>query len=131
MTRSKEAKRNARQLLRATFVEGRLDGERAKAIVKGVQKVKPRGYIHILEAYLKLLRLELEKRHAIVESATPLDANLESQVRGDLARSYGDDLTFEFRVDPALLGGMRIQVGSDVWDGSVKARLAQLADAIG
>lgn len=131
MKRSKEALRTARELLRSTYVEGKLDGERARSIVEKTKALKPRGYLQILEAYVNLVRLELAKRHAIIESAVPLAAEVEKQIREDLTRSYGGDLTFEVRVDPALLGGMRIRVGSDVWDGSVKGRLARLADAIG
>jgi F-type H+-transporting ATPase subunit delta len=131
MKRSKEARRTARELLRTTIANGKLDEGRAREIVEKIKATKPRGYLQILETYLKLLRLELEKRHAVVESAVALDGATEHKIREDLTRSYGGDLTFEFRVDPALLGGMRVQVGSDVWDGSVQARLAQLADAIG
>ena len=80
---------------------------------------------------MKLLRLELEKRHAVVESAIELDAGMANKVREDLMKSYGGDLSFEFRINPALLGGMRVRVGSDVWDGSIRTRLTQLADAVG
>ncbi len=44
----------------------------------------------------------------------------------DLQKRYGQDLTTEFSVNPALLGGMRIRVGSDVWDSSVRNRLERL-----
>ena len=46
----------------------------------------------------------------------------------DLRKKYGKDLTFDFQTNPDLLGGMRVKVGSDVWDGSVRARLQQLED---
>jgi F-type H+-transporting ATPase subunit delta len=49
-------------------------------------------------------------------------------VIADLKKKYGDQVEAEFALDPELLGGMRIQVGSDVWDGSVKNRLERLAD---
>ena len=41
-------------------------------------------------------------------------------------KKYGDDLTTEFVVDPALLGGIRVRVGSDVWDGTLRHRLERL-----
>jgi F-type H+-transporting ATPase subunit delta len=44
----------------------------------------------------------------------------------NLKKKYGGDLTAEFVVNPQLLGGMRIRVGSDVWDGSVRNRLERL-----
>jgi F-type H+-transporting ATPase subunit delta len=46
-----------------------------------------------------------------------------------LKARYGDDVTSEFKVVPELLGGMRVRVGSDIWDGSVKTRLDQLSQA--
>jgi F-type H+-transporting ATPase subunit delta len=47
-------------------------------------------------------------------------------IEAGLAHRYGPGLTTAFANRPALLGGMRIQVGSDVYDGSVLARLAAL-----
>jgi F-type H+-transporting ATPase subunit delta len=44
----------------------------------------------------------------------------------NLKKKYGSDLTTDFVVNPQLLGGMRIRVGSDVWDGSVRNRLERL-----
>ena len=49
----------------------------------------------------------------------------------DLRARFGPDVTAEFRTSPGLIGGLRIRLGSDVLDGSVKARLDKLADAIG
>jgi F-type H+-transporting ATPase subunit delta len=43
-----------------------------------------------------------------------------------LNKKYGKDLSTEFVVKPELLGGMRVRVGSDVWDGSVRNRLERL-----
>jgi len=43
-----------------------------------------------------------------------------------LKKKYGSDLTSEFVVDPELLGGVRVRVGSDVWDGTLRNRLERL-----
>jgi F-type H+-transporting ATPase subunit delta len=55
-----------------------------------------------------------------------LGAAFEESVKTNLTRRYGPGLTFTFKQNPALLGGLRVQVGSDVYDGSIRARLAQL-----
>lgn len=127
MKGSKDAIRTARQLLKATFVDGKLDGARARLIVRRVAAGKPRGYLGILEAYHRMVRLEMEKRHARVESAAGLDPGLKDQVARDLQAKYGEDLTTTFEENAELVGGMRVRVGSDVWDGSVRGRLAALA----
>ena len=77
----------------------------------------------------RLVRLEMERRRVIVESATDLDQPSRDRIISGLAVKYGVDLTFEFRVNPELLGGLKIRVGNDVFDGSVKGRLDRLAQA--
>jgi F-type H+-transporting ATPase subunit delta len=64
-----------------------------------------------------------------VESAERLSDDIKDGVLKDLKARYGDDVTSEFKVVPDLLGGMRVRVGSDIWDGSVKTRLDQLSQA--
>jgi F-type H+-transporting ATPase subunit delta len=61
-----------------------------------------------------------------VESPFPLAEPQQSSIRSNLTRRYGDGLIFAFTQNPALIGGLRVQIGSDVFDGSVEARLAGL-----
>ncbi len=71
MKASKEAPRAARKLFRLSLVDGKLDMERVKTIVaEDSPSAKPRGYLGIIGAYQRLLRLELDKHHAVIESAT-------------------------------------------------------------
>lgn len=123
---SKDIRRLSRKLAQASLVDGVLDREKVKAIVADVVAKKPRNYIRLLENYQRLLRLELEKRRVRIESATELDAAVGEQIVRDLQRRYGGGLTTEFAVNPALLGGVRIRVGNDVWDSSVRNRLDRL-----
>ena len=74
----------------------------------------------------RLVRLDRDGHRAIVESATPLPDDLRIDVQAGLARAYGQGLDTSFEVNPRLIGGMRIRVGSDVYDASVRARLAAL-----
>jgi len=63
---------------------------------------------------------------ATIESALPLEPGIQDGLRADLARIYGPGLAFSFEHSPSLIGGVRIKVGSDVYDGSVQARLERL-----
>jgi F-type H+-transporting ATPase subunit delta len=123
---SKETRQLARALLRASFTDGQLDKGRISSLVQSLISKKPRDYIKVLEDYKRLLRLEVEKRHARIESASELDDSAKSKIVANLKKKYGGDITTEFTVNPALLGGVRIRVGSDVWDGSVRSRLQRL-----
>jgi len=126
MKLNKEIRRLSRAMLRASFTDGQLDRGKIGSLVQSLASKKPRRYIDILQNYKRLLRLEIEKRHAIIESAAELNSQTSSKVVARLKQKYGDDLTTDFVVDPTLLGGMRVRVGSDVWDGSVRNRLIAL-----
>jgi F-type H+-transporting ATPase subunit delta len=127
---SKEALRTARQLLRLSMKDGRIDADASRRIAAAVIKAKPRHYIATLEAYQRMLRLELEKRHAIVETAVALSDSERESVLSDLKGRLGADITADFRDVPDLLGGMRVKLGSTVWDSSIKARLDGLSRTI-
>lgn len=127
---SKDAARAARQLLRLSHKDGRLDGDLIKEIASRISAAKPRGYLAMLQEYSRLLRLEIEKLEALVESAIELGAQAGNDLVNDLRAKYGEELKAEFKVNPELLGGMRVKVGSDVWDGSVRARLNALKNKL-
>ena len=90
---------------------------------------KPRGYMGVLSHFERLVRLDVERRSAKVESAVALSPATRASLEQNLARRYGAGVTLAFSENPALIGGLRIQVGSDVFDGSVQARLAALNDS--
>jgi F-type H+-transporting ATPase subunit delta len=123
---NKEIRQLSREMLRASFTDGQLDSGRIASLVDSIIARKPRNYIDVLKNYRRLLRLEVEKRRARIETASDVDREASSKVIENLKKKYGSDLTTEFVVNPQLLGGMRIRVGSDVWDGTVRNRLDQL-----
>ena len=126
MKTRKEARKISREMFRHSFTSSKLDEEKITEMVQSVVARKPRHYVDVLKDYQHLLHLEVEKRHAVIESATPLNRSVGDQIVANLRARYGDDLTTEFRTNPELLGGLRIKIGNDVWDGSVKSRLNQL-----
>jgi len=130
MKSTKDARKVSRQLFRHSFTAGKLDEEKISQMVQTVLATKPRRYVDVLKDYQRLLHLEAEKRHAVIESASPLNRSLGDRIVANLKVRYGEDLTTEFRTNPELLGGLRIKIGNDVWDGSVKSRLNQLQEQL-
>jgi len=123
---SKQARREARELFRTCSVNGTLDENRVRTAVQKVLEAKPHGYLGVLSQFQRLVKLDIARRTARIESATPLTPQYQEQVKADLERGYGRGLSFVFSQNPALLGGLRIQVGGDVYDGTVRARLDAL-----
>ncbi len=126
MRANRKVKRAARQLFRLCLVAGRLDEGRVRQVAAGVATSKRRGALPILSDFRRLVRLDSDRHTAVVESATPLAADMRDGIEAGLARVYGSGLAASFEENPALIGGMRIKVGSDVYDDSVRARLAAL-----
>jgi F-type H+-transporting ATPase subunit delta len=126
MKNKKEVRQLSRELLRSSFTDGQLDQGRIAALVNSLIQKKPRNYVAVLDAYKRLLRLEIEKRSAVIESATELAPDAAQKLLDNLKSKYGQDLSAQFVTNPELLGGMRIRVGNDVWDSSVRNRLQRL-----
>ena len=125
----KQARRDAKQLFTSCKVSGLLDENRIRQAVSAVIAQKPRGYVAILSHLQRLVKLDLERRTARVESAVAVPEALTSSVTANLTRRYGPGLNLSFGVNPQLIGGLRVKVGSDVFDGSVRARLNALEES--
>ena len=108
---------------------GLLDENRVRQAVEQVIAQKPRGYVAVLSHFQRLVKLDVARRTARIESAVQLAENLRTGVQTNLARRYGPGLEVSFAQNPDLIGGLRVQVGSDVYDGSIRARLAELAES--
>src|SRR4051812_28157150 len=128
MKLSKEARRLSKDLLRASFTDGLLDAEKARKVTDTVIASKPRNYIGVLKEYARLIRLEAAKRHATIESAEELEGAEKSALTKNLRAKFGADVTADYKVNPSLIGGLRIQVGSTVVDSSIRSRLDRLAN---
>ena len=127
---SRQARRDAKQLLLSCRTNGLLDDGKVRQAVQRVVEAKPRGYVAILSHFQRLVKLDLERRTARIESPQPLVPPQQDAVRANLTGRYGQGLIVRFAQNPALIGGLRIQVGSDVYDGSVQARLRALEESL-
>ena len=126
MKTSKQAAREAKQLFRLCVSNGLLDEGRVRQVAEGVIRLQYRGYLAVLSHFRRLVKLDRERHTAEVESATPLPADLRASVQTGLEKLYGPGVDIQFAIRPSLIGGIRVKVGSDVYDGSVESELAAL-----
>ncbi|MBN8248005.1 MAG: F0F1 ATP synthase subunit delta [Verrucomicrobia bacterium] len=126
MKSSKQVRRDGRDLFNACRVQGVLDEQKVREAVREVLSRKPRGYLQILSQFQRLVKLDLDRRTARVENAVETSPELMRTIEAQLARQYGPGLNISWWVNPALIGGIKIRVGSDIYDGSVSGRLAAL-----
>jgi len=127
---SKQARRDGKSLFNNCKVNGLLDENRVRQTVSAVISQKPRGYVAMLSHFQRLLKLDIDRRTARVENAVESSPALVESIKAQIAKRYGSGLNVQFATNPALIGGIRVQVGSDVFDGSVRARLNELAESM-
>jgi F-type H+-transporting ATPase subunit delta len=130
MTTPRKARRIARALFRGSFTDGRLDEAKVRQAMQQLAASQPRMLVAIFKSYGRLVRLEVERNTGRVESAAELDGPLRGRLMAQLQRIYGRPVAAEFQVNPGLIGGVRVRIGSDVWDGSVSGRLRELSAAL-
>jgi F-type H+-transporting ATPase subunit delta len=126
MKGNKRARREAKQLYHMCLVNGLLDETRVRRVVQRVVAADRHDGPAIMSQFVRLLRLDLTGRTATIESATPLAADVQAAIEAGLTRRHGPGLVTAVAHRPALIGGLRIQVGCDVYDGSVLGRLTTL-----
>jgi len=131
MKPGKQIAREAKQLFRLCVRNGRVEEERVRWVVQRVLESKRRGYLTLLGAMHRLLKLEYERHEAEIETAVPLPFDLRERVQAGLREVYGPELTWSFAQNTGLIGGMRIKVGCDVYDSSIRFALGALARSFG
>jgi len=125
---SKQARRDAKALFQGCLTNGVLDEGKVRTVVQKVLAAKPRGYMGMLQHFQRLVKLDIDRRTALIESALPLSSAQQTDLTSMLSRRYGQGLQLSFSHNPSLLGGVRIKVGSDVIDGTIHGRLNRLAE---
>ncbi len=101
--------------------------EEAKVLI-GQAVSQPRGLkaTKLVRRFAELAAKRQQRWIATVSVTRPLTETQTSRLQAGLNALYGRELKINMNVDPALIGGIRIQVGDEVVDASVLARLGQL-----
>ena len=128
---AKQIARKSKELFRLCLVSGGLDEDRVRRMVHKIVEERPRGYVRILRQFGRLLKVQQEQHSATVECAVPLTPDIELSVRHRIESLYGTGMATVFAHNPHLIGGMRIRVGSDVYDGSILNGLRALEKSFG
>ncbi len=123
---TRRIKREAKRLFSLCRIEGQLDENRVRQVVQQLAAAGKRDCPAMLAQFARLVKLEESRRTARIESAAPLSSELQTEIQANLARRYGPGLKTIFAQQPGLIGGVRIQVGCDVYDGSIRSELAAL-----
>lgn len=126
-----QLRERARTLLRLSLdADGQPSAERVEGVLAYCAGLKPSAARPLLRAYLTLVRREVRRTEAVVETAAALPEAEVAALAASLSKTAGRRLVGRQVVVPALLGGVRVRVGDDLYDNSVAGRLEALATAV-
>ena len=130
MRADKKNKLLAKQLFKLSLVNGQVSAEQVAGVLGYIEKSAPRHPLALLQLYHRAIAAEIAKSLAVVEHAGALDAAVLPQIAAAMTRKYQRPVTATARPNPALLAGLRVRVGSDVYESSVASQLAALSSAV-
>ncbi len=127
---AKQAQQLARQLFRLSLADGAVSPAKVTGVLEYVEKHRPANPIMVLKAYERLIATELGRSQALVEHAGAVSEDVLHSIAAVLGKRYGRTLTATTRANPALIAGLRVRVGDDVYESSVAGQLASLAASV-
>jgi len=82
----------------------------------------------MLAEFKRLIRRNIEQHTVTITTAIPLESSDLNRIKDIVISKHGPGLTFVHIVDPSVIAGLRVQVGSSVLDGTIQARLETLLE---
>ena len=119
----RQATGEAKATLVGSLLEGKASPETLRLAKQAVLAPRARRFDRVLEAYLTVAARRREQLTATVISAAPLDEAQRDRLARALSEMYDKPVQTNVIVDPQVLGGLRIQVGDEVVDGTIARRL--------
>jgi F-type H+-transporting ATPase subunit delta len=127
MAADKHTKLLAKQLFKLSLVNGAVSPEQVTGVLAWVEKSQPRQPVALLKTYQRLIATELAKSRADVEHAGPVTDTALQAIAAAMTRKYQRPVTASARANSRLIAGLRVRVGSDVYESSIAGQLEALS----
>ena len=95
-----------------------------------IEKHRPANSMAVLKAYQRLIAAEVARGQAVVEHAGPINSAALDAIAAAMSKKYGRSVTAVEKRNDALLAGVRVRIGDDLYESSVAGQLATLAEAV-
>ncbi len=127
---NKQINQLAKQLYKLSFENGALSADRVSGVLAYVEKHRPAHTLAVLQAYQRLVAAEVARGQAVIEHAGPANQASLDAIAAALSQKYGRPVAAIAKRNDALLAGLRVRVGDDVYESSVAGQLAALGAAV-
>lgn len=126
----KQVQQLARQFYKLSFSNGVISAEQVAGVLEYIEKHRPANSMAVLKAYQRLIAAEVARGQAVVEHAGPIDSAALDAIAAAMSKKYGRAVTAVEKRNDALLAGVRVRIGDDLYESSVAGQLATLAEAV-
>jgi len=126
----KQTQQLARQFFQLSLVDGTLSSDRVAGVLAYIEKHRPPQTVAVLRAYRRLVAAEVARGQAVIEHAGTASDAVQASIVAAMARRYGRPIAGVARRNDALIAGLRVRVGDDVYESSVAGQLAALGSAV-
>ncbi len=130
MAADKQTKLLAKQLFKLSFVSGAVSTEQVGGVLGWIEKHQPRHPLTLLRSYHRLVAAELAKSRAQVEHAGPVSDDALRLIESAMTKKYQRPVAAVAQSNARLLAGLRVRVGSDLYESSVAGRLAAFSASV-
>ncbi len=127
MRADKKTKALAKQLFKLSLVNGVVSPEQVTGVLGYIEKNVPRHALALLQLYQRAIATELAKSSAVVEHAGPISDTTLKSIEAAMSKKYSRPVVATAKPNPKLLAGLRVRVGSDVYESTVAGQLATLS----
>jgi F-type H+-transporting ATPase subunit delta len=111
-----------RQELVGGLLEGRAT-ESTIVLAKRAVAARERTFGHTIEGYVTLAAAQKNRAVATVRVTKPLSSDQRERLRAVLRTKIGREVAIQEVIDPDILGGVRVELGDEVFEGTVSDRL--------
>jgi F-type H+-transporting ATPase subunit delta len=112
------------------LLDGKVQPASLRLVSLALRGFGGRGFDASLSRLVELAAARRDRQVAYVTTAVPLSDAEEERLAGRLSELYGRQISLRIDVDPSVVGGVRVQVGADLYDGTVSRRLAETRKAL-
>ena len=130
MKRDQKITRLAKKLVELSKDNGVVTEAKVTEVLAGLKQVQHRHHLTVIKTFLSYLRREIALQTAVVMTPGALSDDALKAIEATYSKMYDRPVSAVIQQETALIAGVRVRVGDDVYDASVAGRLQRLAENV-
>ena len=120
----------AKKLAELSMQDGLVSSDKVEAVLATLRQNPPRKPKTVLKHYLYYIKHAINRSRAVIEYAGKIEDHAVKTIENQLSQTYDRPIAATSLQNNALIAGLRISIGDDIYDASVAGRLANLEKSV-